>query len=162
MKLEVGNIDLANLSKIEQKEKEYFQKYYKKIIQKMSLANVADGFISEKGYSIQDFLKNSSINTNENKNEVLDNANNKNKNDLGNQLLEIEKLVGKLVEAHGLNNVDDLASEDKIVFRENYDDDIFDRQQKDQFIVSPLKEPTLNEGIKFSRFRYKKFKSEKH
>lgn len=148
-------------------QKECFERFYTEFYNKMSISDVTETFFNEKGYflnRVSEDLNKNPINEEENNSKTKPNFN------LMKDLEDLEKEIEEITKKYSLDNDDLYAPEQNYLLNDSFKDGLYDREsyiasQKaygdKKFVASPLKEPNIKEGVRYAKFKYDKFKSEK-
>lgn len=166
IKLENNLLDINNLSDKELEEKRCFENYYSKVAENMRLSLVGEAFISEKGFLLKDMLKDFDRKSKEKQNiynsygSTLNISPKMNRIDINKRMDDLEKDIEIIIEKHNLDFSKLNAKEDKYIFDPNYEDDLYNRDLNNKQIISPLKEPNIREGVKYGKYRIKRYKVE--
>lgn len=149
--LKIENNLIENPTEEDLEEQKCFNKYYSKILKNSNINNITNNFISEKGYTVEDLLKNDKEDKQASEDKKVKIPHKKIQNELNKLEMELDSLFEKYKKEI------DIYSNDKFRFSNERYDPI---KTKEERKVLPLKEPNLKEGVPHSRFKYKSFKSE--
>lgn len=156
-RLENNAIDFGKMNEFDLEQKSAFEEYYSKIISNSNISNITENYISEKGYLIDELLGGV------NKEEAKINNNNKGNVNLVGEIANLNSSIEKLISKY-ISPLDSHVPKDKFIFDPNFNDNLFDREKNDgnNYIVSQLKEPSLKQGVKHGRFKFKSYKTERN
>ena len=167
LKLENNFLDNNNLSERDLEEKKCFENYYGKILNNMKLSSLTESFFNEKGYMIEDLV--TDLNVEEKvkleKNSTKGNDKKKKttkKSVLLKQFEDAEKDIDALMKEYKLNDDKIFNPEEPFKFKKHFDEKIKSRnnpEDKDHK-VSIIKEPNVNEGTQYGKFKFNRFKEE--